>query len=247
MTADRQPEATLPPGLALSWGFVPAGRRGPKPGHSVEGILETALALADADGFTAVSLPKIARRLGLTTNALYRYVSSKDELLVLMADAGWGSPPESDAPGWRDAATRWAKAVIDGYCARPWLLDIPVRGAPVTPNLLRWLESFLEGMASSGLGRQELLSCAMLLDGYARSTANLVRDLRDSTSPPVQAEAVSEFLRPLLAERGYPIMAELMSGGDYEDGLGETDVDFGLKRILDGIEVLVTARHRNPS
>ncbi|SRR6266545_7256436 len=49
--------------------------------------------LADADGIAAL-LPRLAARIGVTTNALYRYVSSKDELLVLVRDAGWGVPPE---------------------------------------------------------------------------------------------------------------------------------------------------------
>jgi AcrR family transcriptional regulator len=236
-------EPPLPPGLALAWGAAPAARRGRKPAHSVERIVEAALALADEAGFSALSLPKIASRVGVTTNALYRYVSSKEELLVLLADLAWGPAPESLSreDDWRAAATGWVHAALDRFRAHPWLLDLPVRGAPVTPNLLGWLEKLLESMTKTGLPMPDILGCAVLLDGYARSVAKLARDLRETTTPPVQSAAVASFLRPLLAERGYPILASMMSGGQYEDDdeLPEADVEFGLTRILDGIEVQV--------
>jgi len=136
----------LPPGLALAWGIAPAPRRGPKPTRSVQEIVGAAIQLADAQGIAAASLPKVARRVGLTTNALYRYVGSKDELLLLLNDAGWGPPPEAAlrARTWRKGAMAWAHAVSDGYRNRPWLLDIPIRSAPMTPYVLHWLEVFLE-------------------------------------------------------------------------------------------------------
>jgi AcrR family transcriptional regulator len=233
----------LPPGLAAAWGFTTTGRRGPKAAHSVEGIVEAAAELADAEGIGTLSMPKIARRLGLTANALYRYVSSKDELMTLLADAGWGPPPDSlptDGP-WRIAAAAWTRAMIDRFAVRPWLLDLPIHGAPVTPNLLRWLEALLSSMAESGLGTQELLGCAVLFDGYARSTAGLTRDLKESRTPPVQA-AATNFLLPLLRERGYPTLAAISAGGGYQDDPDFAEEEFGLERILDGVEVLVARR-----
>jgi AcrR family transcriptional regulator len=236
----------LPPGLALAWGITRAARRGPKPAQSVDRIIEAAMELADTDGFAALSLPKIAHRVGFTTNALYRYVSSKEELLVLLADTAWGTPPPaiSDARSWRDAAAAWVHAVIDRYRVRPWLLDLPVRGAPVTPQLLGWLEKLLGALANTGLDVQETLGCAILLDGYARSMATLSRGLHDSTTAPVQSAAVAAFLQPLLRERGYPILSTMLAGGQYEDDeeLPERDNGFGLVRILDGIEVMIAGK-----
>lgn len=243
---DKTTEPPLPPGLALVWGFPPPTRRGPKPGHSVTRIVEAAIALADEEGVAGLSLPKIAGRLGLTPNALYRYVSSKDELLLLLVDAACGPPPADSAADlpWRAAVTAWVHALVDRYRARPWLLDIPVRGAPVTPNLLRWLETLLAALASSGLAAADRLACAVLLDGYARSTAELARDLVDSTATPVQSAEVTGFLYPLLRERGFPILADMVAGGQYADSATGPDVGFGLDRILDGIEVRIAASPR---
>jgi AcrR family transcriptional regulator len=218
--APSTPPADLPPGLALAWGVLPEARRGPKPAHSVERIVAVAVDLADESGFPAVSMPKIANRLGVTANALYRYVASKEELVVLLADAGWG-PPEVPArrEGWRAG----------------------------TPNMLSWLEVLLEALADTGLGPADKLACATLLDGYARSTANLARDLGTRSVSPEEGAAVAAFLEPLLRARGSTLVADLLGSAEpyAESTFDEGDVEFGLGRILDGIEVLI--EHDGPN
>ncbi|HEX3815506.1 MAG TPA: TetR/AcrR family transcriptional regulator [Mycobacteriales bacterium] len=236
---------TEQPGLAAARGVATPARRGPKPAHSVEEIVQVALRLADADGIEAVSLPRIAGQIGVTANALYRYVSSKDELLLLLHDAGFGRAPRFPAGAdWRGVATEWVQAIIARYRQHPWLLDLLVRGAPVTPHLRQWAEALLDGLADSALRNDDKLGCAVLLDGYARSTAVMARDLAASQRSPVQSQAVSAVLQPMLRNRGFPILAEMLATGEYRDSRDEL-ADFGLDRILDGIDVLIQRRrHR---
>ncbi|RBQ15112.1 TetR/AcrR family transcriptional regulator [Spongiactinospora rosea] len=244
------PERELPPGLTLAWGLAStARRRGPKPAHSVERIVEAAVEIADRDGLAALSMPKIAGSLGITANALYRYVSSKEELLVLLAEAGWGPPSSAlcHVTGWREAATEWTHAAVERLRAHPWLLDLPVRGTPLTPNLLGWLEVLLEAMSGSGLDDQEILGCALLLDGYARSTADLARTMDVLGAPPALPPTVIEFLRPLLNERGFPRLAAMMAGGNYEvNDFTDSDIEFGLNRIIAGIDALIDTKRGKP-
>jgi AcrR family transcriptional regulator len=237
MTDDR---GELPPGLALSWGVQPVQRRGPKPTLSVEQIVATGIELGDTLGFEAVSLQRIAARLGVTTNAMYRYVRSKDELIVLVREKAIGPPPTLPT-GWREAAATWVHAQVELYAVRPWLLDVPINGAPVTPNLLRWVEALLQALDCTGLSRHDNLGCLMLLDGYARNYASLARQLDASANTPVQAEQVGRFLVPRLIEGGYPMLTALYTNQEYEDGLDD-DLEFGLTRILDGIAVLIAAK-----
>jgi AcrR family transcriptional regulator len=235
VTDDRTP---LPPGLALAWGVLPVQRRGPKPGLSVDQIVATGIEFGDRDGFEAISLQKIAARLGVTTNAMYRYVRSKDELLVLVQDAAFGPAPDLGGDGWRAGATAWVEAQVDRYAVRPWLLDMPIRGAPATPNLLSWVEVLLQALDPTGLSQHDNLGCVLLLDGYVRSYANLARQLGASEQSPVQAEHVGAFLAPRLAAGNYPMLTKLYTNQEYEDGLDD-DLEFGLTRILDGIQVLI--------
>jgi AcrR family transcriptional regulator len=238
-------DAHLPPGLELAWGLpAKSNKLGRKPTQSVEQIVDAALELADADGFAALSMPKIAHKLGLTANAIYRYVRSRDELLVLLGDAAWGPPPDRvvDAEDWRSAATRWTQAMVDRCDVHPWLCDLPIRGAPLTPNLLGWAEAILKVLTGAGLSPTESLSCALLLDGYARRIASARRDVRDSATTSVQPAAVTRFLEPRLNELGYSTLAALMAGNEYSDEIQDDDVTFGLDRILDGIDVLIARK-----
>jgi AcrR family transcriptional regulator len=236
---DKADGSPLTHGLSLAWGITPPPRRGPKPAHTVADIVETALALADREGATAISLPKIATALNLTPNALYRYVTSKDELLLLVTDAGTGPPPTRLPAGWRAGSAAWVRALIDRYRSRPWLAHLPIRGAPVTPNMLGWLESLLGALDRTSLPPGDQLSCATLLDSYARSTAALIHDLTTSNSAPVQSADVFAFLHPRLADHGYPLIARMLSSGIYADSPAGPDPEFGLTRLLDGIERLI--------
>jgi len=241
----HQPEPELPPGIASAWGQVTASRRGPRPGHTIEEIVKTAIKLADKQGISALSLPRIAARLGLSRNALYRYVQSKEELLMLIYDAAWGSPPRSlFRPGsWRKRARGWTLAVIQGYRGRSWLLDVPITGSPATPHVLKWLEALLQAMSRCGLSAQNCLRCALLLDGYARSVVRLSRDVDAGGRTQKQSEAVNAFLMPLLQRQQYPILSSIMTGA--QDTIDESpidDVEFGLDCILDGIGRLVAGR-----
>jgi AcrR family transcriptional regulator len=238
-------DSELPPGLALAWGLpVKTTKLGRKPSQNIEQIVGAAVELADADGFGALSMPKIAQRLGLTANAMYRYVRSRDELLVLVAEAAWGAAPDlaSEAGDWRAAANRWTRAMIDRCEVHPWLCDLPVRGAPVTPNLLDWAEAILKALTGAGLTPTESLSCAFVLDGYARQIGGMRRDLRYGTATPTQSDAVTAFLLPRLHERGHSVLASMLDSNDYADDVVDDDVTFGLDRILDGIGVLVAAK-----
>ncbi|WP_406637062.1 TetR/AcrR family transcriptional regulator [Amycolatopsis sp. WGS_07] len=232
---DRADLRQLPPGLAPAWGAAPRARRGPKPSHSVAQIVAAAVELADAEGLSAASLPNIAASLELTTNALYRYLGSKDELLVLLADAGFGPPPElPDDLGWRATAKAWTHAALERYRVRPWLLDVPVRGDAVTPHLLGWTELLLAALSAAGLSDVDALGCARLVADFARGTAERLRAVADpdSASFPDHADGVRTFLQPLLADRGYPGVAALAAQRQYPAAV---DVDFGLDRVLDGI------------
>lgn len=100
------------------------------------------------------------------------------------------------------------------YRAHPWLLDVPIRGAPVTSHLLAWLESLLRGLVATGLGTRDNLGCEVLLDGYARSIASLTRDISVSAAQPVQSAAVTEFLLPRLQD-GFPILASMLTQEQY--------------------------------
>src|SRR5687768_14402655 len=61
-------------------------RRGPAPRFSREQLVDAALAVVEADGFSALSLRSVARQLGVGAMTLYTYVDGSEELAGLVVD-----------------------------------------------------------------------------------------------------------------------------------------------------------------
>ena len=53
-------------------------------------IAAAALAIADREGFEAVSMRRVAQELKVGTMSLYYYVKDKDDLIAAMDDSSWG-------------------------------------------------------------------------------------------------------------------------------------------------------------
>src|SRR3954452_5558034 len=116
----------LPPDLWSRWAS-PAPHA--KEGLTLQRITKAAIELADADGLTAVSMARVARKCGFTTMALYRHVSSKDELLLLIFHEAIGGFPQVPAGlGWADALRWWARTLNDRALRSPWVVDVNPTG-----------------------------------------------------------------------------------------------------------------------
>jgi AcrR family transcriptional regulator len=61
------------------------GRRG-RPGHSLESLLDVAVAAFNERGYEATSMDELAARAGITKSAIYHHVPGKVELLRLAVD-----------------------------------------------------------------------------------------------------------------------------------------------------------------
>src|SRR5690348_6597025 len=102
----------LPRALQLMWGIEGPARPGPKPTLTISDIGAAGVRVADEAGLGAVSMAKVAAKVGFTTMSLYRYVDSKDELYAVMIDEAFGVPgPIDPALGWRAGITQWALLV----------------------------------------------------------------------------------------------------------------------------------------
>ena len=134
----------------------PSARR---PTHTRADIAGAALEIADAEGFDAVSMRRVAQKLGAGTMTLYHYVANKDELITLMVDAVMGEVlvPDGELAGdWRAAMEQIAKRSHDAFANHRWTLDRMGEMRP-GPNFMRHFEQSLQAVESAGLvGRGEL-------------------------------------------------------------------------------------------
>lgn len=243
-----RPEPELPRGVALTWGIAANPQRGPKRELSIERIVDAAIEIADAAGLAAVSMSRVAASFGFTTMSLYRYVTSKDDLILLMQEAvsAVSVPDDSVKRTWREGLTSWVLAQRAMYREHPWLVDIPITGAPITPNSLTIVDWALREMRDLPLTDGEKLSTLLLLSSYTRATSAQARDLAvaAAASDPadVSGENVFAALTELVTPERFPHLSPLLMAGGYvaEPGAGSVDTDddfeFGLQRILDGLQ-----------
>jgi AcrR family transcriptional regulator len=248
----------MPAGLRRLW--VPQGgdEPHPRPGLSVRRIVQAAIELADAGGLDAVSMSRVAQRLGYTTMSLYRYVANKDELLVLMHDSAWQLSTEPERPvgpagGWRARLTLWCRAQRAVLLAHPWLEGIRVTERMGTPSQLTWMDRGLQALADTPLTEYEKSQALLTLNGLlfwdARVLADFAAAMRDGgLSVQEMSAAYGRALAALADSERFPALRRAVDGGAFDPPEMErfadfdTDFSFGLECILDGIEQKILRR-----
>ncbi|MGW5365845.1 TetR/AcrR family transcriptional regulator [Actinopolymorpha pittospori] len=236
------------PAMAVLWGRTSTPRRGPKPTLSVETIAQAGIRVADADGLVAVTMQRVAQELGVTKMALYRYVPGKVEMVALMTDVAIGAPPatattpdraghQPGGPAWRPRLETWATRMYERFSAHPWALEATVGARPIGPNEVAWLEEVAAALADTPLGGAETLDVAAALSGQVRMVAQQAAAY-GADSP---EQSLLATLGALLAEDEdrFPAVTAALA-----DTAGATDqaLDFGIQRLLDGVELLISRR-----
>lgn len=207
-----------------------------------EQIAEAAVALADAEGLDAVSMRKLAERLGVATMALYRYVDSKDELLELMTDAVSATkPPTADPHDWRAVFREAALRRRETALAHPWLpaaqAQVP---ATLTPKRNEALERMLAALEPLPLTGDQKMQLIRALDAYARGAADgevnqhMMLERRGYGFDGDIRLLLRSNMQWLLRSGRYPQFAKLVT-----DGLAPVDAvaefELGLEAMMDGL------------
>jgi AcrR family transcriptional regulator len=240
--SEKPPPSGLPPIISLAWGLQHRPARGPRRGLTLERVVAAGITVALTDGVGSLSMGRVAKELGVGTMSLYRYVSAKDDLLTLMFDTALGQPPAIDpaAQDWREGLTLWAEGVRAAYRRHPWALRVPITAPPLGPNNVAWLEAALQAQANTPLSEQEKLSTTLLISGFVRNESTLTADFAAGAGAEQVMPKYGELLATLLPESGFPALRRaIASGALSDDDDVDSEFDFGLLRILDGIAALI--------
>ncbi len=235
--------------LALLWG--PQDRPG-RSGLTVRAIVQTAISLADGRGIDAVSMRAVADRLGAGTMSLYTHIPGKPALVELMIDTVHGElyadlDEAVNQGNWRAGLRFIARQNWELYARHPWLLQIP-QGRPVLgPHISRNYETELRPLDGIGLSDPDmdgvLTMVLMHVQGLARWQAALTADREGSGADddqwwtslePALAALMDSSAFPVAGRVGVAVGQQLNSAGDPAASL-----DFGLDRILDGVQRLL--------
>lgn len=233
--------------LELLWEAGRRPSRGPKPALSLDQIVEAAVRVADAEGLESVSMRRVAAELGTGTMSLYRYLPGKAELLDLMLDRVQRpseNPSDLGDGSWRSALEALGRATLDLYRRHPWLLQVNQSRPILGPSALDGMEKVLDRIKPMGLSDPELVSAIVMIDGYvvgAARTQLYAREAerRTGLTDTEFWQAQAPILEKIMTSGRYPLLAGLDEntwGPDFDH------FEFGLQRILDGLEVFVARR-----
>ena len=187
-----------------------------------------AVELADEQGLAAVSMAKVAERLGFTTMSLYRHVESKDELVRRMLEQALGAPPPFAGLGWRAGLEAWSRSMLAVLERHPWGIDVPITGMLGTVAQLSWLNRGLECLADTEIDENRKAQLLLLVNGYVFWSARLAFQVPRNLQAPMIPEDLdlSEFQALKRANDAN------IFGDDEPD---EDMFDYGLQRVLDGV------------
>lgn len=250
--AGGTPDASLAETIALLWTdhSRPVGRTG----RSINDFVAAATELARASGLEALSMRAIAERLGVRTMATYNFAPGKAALLALMVDHAYrdlyptGAIPAADA--WRARLKRVAKANRELFLANSWLHAACRARSLMGPHELAKYEVELAALEKIGLTDVEMdQTLAAILNHAAHISAlesQLLVERRGSglEDPQWWVEVMPQLERYADARR-FPLTARVgRAATAARDGefWGEEAFNFGLERLLDGIEVLIRSR-----
>jgi AcrR family transcriptional regulator len=240
-------------GMELLWGIGSTPKsRGPRQGLTVERIVRTGTEIADAEGLAAVSMRRVADRLGVGTMSLYTYVPSKAELVDVMFDRAVGSVSREEvAGGWRERLTAVAWADWELYQRHPWLLQVMAMSRPpLGPGAIAAYDHALRAIDGIGLTELEMDSVVSMVSVYVQGTARAAAEAATSANDTGVTdaewwEAYAPLLERVFDAEKYPVAARVgqVAGETYQSAYdARYGFEFGLARILDGVAALIERR-----
>ncbi|WP_370417451.1 TetR/AcrR family transcriptional regulator [Streptomyces sp. QH1-20] len=230
MSADEQPIASV-------W-TRPRHRREQL---SREQIVSEAVALLDAEGLEALSMRRLGTRLGAGATSLYRHVANKDELIELVVDEVYGElevPAADEAAGWRPAAVRSGASLRSMALRHPWVASVlgQVGLAHLGPNVMRMSERMLAVFKTAGFAPDEADQAMNTLIAYVIGMATSEAAYLSLIARSGRSE--QEFVESLRATQEHLRVPEgqLAQRGKDPRQVREDNFDYGLQRVLDGLE-----------
>jgi AcrR family transcriptional regulator len=200
-----------------------------------EAIVDAAFAVLDRDGLDALSMRRVATRLGAGAASLYWHVRNKDELIDLMLERAIGEvvpPGPPDPERWQEQIKEFARSSRRVFASHRDLARASLGRVPFGPNLVEVVERSLAILKAGGVPDRLAAYAGDLIALYV-AAASYEEDLRaDEGSMEEFAAMVGGYLDSLPPER-FPLIHALRH--DLLAGDSEARFELGLDVIVAGL------------
>lgn len=212
-------------------------------------IFRTAVARADRDGVEAVTMRNVATDLGVEAMSLYHHVANKAELLDGMVEVVLDTINESVGTLAAESPEDWKPVLRERILTarrvllrHPWAPELIGTRSPMTLSVIAYFDAII-GLFRLGGFSYDLAHHAM----HALGSRALGFTQELFQSPGEQSDEEASAMLASMADR-FPNIAGMIADdphGDEAAGLGwcdnQTEFEFGLDLILDGLERLRAA------
>ncbi len=206
----------------------------PRAPLSRDRVLQAAVGLADAGGLGSLTMRKLAAELGVEAMSLYHHVRNKDEILDGIIDVVAAEIDLTGRGGWKSATRHRAISAQEVLLRHPWAGMLWVSRLNLGPARMRYMDVALSTLRNGGLSEDLTHHAYHVVEnhilGYTMQLLSFAADMDNLD------EFADRFLAELPADE-YPDLAvhvrqHLVDPVDVD----ETEFEFGLRLILDGIE-----------
>lgn len=135
---------------------------------TTDDLATAALTVIDRDGLSALTMRAVAKELRMATMALYRYVSDRDELEILVANRIL-DPVEVSLPldaDWRERVEILLDRLRAAASAHPAAIPLTLRHRQTAPGSLRWIEAMLTVLTDAGFTGSERVIAQRTIVGF---------------------------------------------------------------------------------
>ncbi|HKU10796.1 MAG TPA: TetR/AcrR family transcriptional regulator C-terminal domain-containing protein [Sinomonas sp.] len=187
---------------------------------TVEAVTDAALELVDETG--DFSLPRVAKRIGVTQSSIYHHVKGRDEIIELMRRRviESGPRPRVEELSWDDALRALVRAYRDGFARHPRLAPLLVQQTVQDELVIGLYEDIALALERAGFSGPDVLAAISTIDAFAIGAA------LDLAAPDVVWAPPGE---------GYPTLSRALSFAPSPAQRAEDAFEFGLEVLVAGL------------
>ncbi|AVV43977.1 TetR/AcrR family transcriptional regulator C-terminal domain-containing protein [Streptomyces sp. ID05-04B] len=185
-----------------------------------------ALRIVDEQG--ALSIPALARELGVAPSALYHHVSGREEIIALMREElALESGPDDWDPSqpWEQSLEAWARSYRAAFATHPGAVPLLATAPLAEPFMHAMYERVAELLLAAGFGAGQVMPLINALENFILGSA------LDLVAPTVMVSDVTRETAPHLSAA--------LDETPTDHRRAELAFDTGLRALLTGFGALL--------
>jgi AcrR family transcriptional regulator len=199
-------------------------------------VLKAAIGLADVGGIEALSMRKLAQKLGVEAMSLYNHVANKDEIVDGMLElVAQEIELPADGADWKAAVRSSAVSAHEAFRRHRWAAGLWMTRGGVSPTRLRYGDSVLRTFREAGFSED------LTYHAFHTFQAHVVGYTMQELNFPFDKEELKQLAATFLREfpvDEYPHLAEHIAQHVEPSEVHGGTFEFGLDLMLDGLERL---------